>query len=252
MSSADALSTLIADPAKVMMLAVALAVVIAMLIFGFNRVLNRLEETLIAVLIAGATLLIFVAVVHRYGTGLSIDISKWATAHELTGLAAVFKSIFLWFSSWDLSWSQELCVIMFVWMAKFGAAYGVRTGVHVGVDVATNAIKPSSRYWVVLFGLVCGAIFTFTIGTFGATFVGRMLHTGQVTNDLEAPQWIVYLAIPLGSYLMCFRFLQVIAAFARTGELPHTDESHVEGLPEVSPVTEPGHHEPATVSGGAR
>jgi len=34
---------------------------------------------------------------------------------------------------------------------------------------------------------------------------------------------------------MCFRFLQVAYAFYRTGELPHTDESHVEG---VAPIPE--------------
>ena len=37
------------------------------------------------------------------------------------------------------------------------------------------------------------------------------------------PSWIVYLCIPLGSYLMCFRFLQVAWTFWRTGELPHHD-----------------------------
>jgi TRAP-type C4-dicarboxylate transport system permease small subunit len=40
----------------------------------------------------------------------------------------------------------------------------------------------------------------------------------------------VYLAIPLGSSLMCFRFLQVAWAFYRTGELPHHDEAKVEGV----------------------
>jgi C4-dicarboxylate transporter DctQ subunit len=29
------------------------------------------------------------------------------------------------------------------------------------------------------------------------------------------------LAIPLGSYLMCFRFLQVLWRFLRTGYVPH-------------------------------
>ncbi len=33
---------------------------------------------------------------------------------------------------------------------------------------------------------------------------------------------MVYSAIPLGSGLMCFRFLQVLVAFIRTGELPTT------------------------------
>jgi C4-dicarboxylate transporter, DctM subunit len=199
----------------------------------FGKILDHLEEWLISALIAGATLLIFGAVVHRYGTGLSIDFSKWATAHGFTTLAAISMSIFQWFSAWDVSWAQELCIIMFVWMAKFGAAYGVRTGVHVGVDVAINQLEPGSRRKVVLFGLSCGAFFTFVIGSFGLRFVLHMYETGQQSNDLEAPMWIVYLAIPLGSYLMCFRFLQVAYAFLRTGELPHTDESHVEGVPPV-------------------
>jgi C4-dicarboxylate transporter DctM subunit len=51
-----------------------------------------------------------------------------------------------------------------------------------------------------------------------------MWTPGQQSNDLEAPMWIVYLAIPLGSGLMCFRFLQVAWSFYRTGELPHHDE----------------------------
>ena len=38
------------------------------------------------------------------------------------------------------------------------------------------------------------------------------MHTDQVSPDLEIPSWIVYLCIPLGSYLMCFRFLQVACA----------------------------------------
>jgi TRAP-type C4-dicarboxylate transport system permease small subunit len=56
--------------------------------------------------------------------------------------------------------------------------------------------------------------------------------------------WIVYLAIPLGSYLMCFRFLQVAWSFFRTGELPHHDPSHVEGVdpaavPDLTPQPQP-------------
>ena len=48
------------------------------------RALDHLEEWLIAALITAATVLIFLAVLHRYGTGLSIDLSKWATAHGFT------------------------------------------------------------------------------------------------------------------------------------------------------------------------
>jgi C4-dicarboxylate transporter DctQ subunit len=42
--------------------------------------------------------------------------------------------------------------------------------------------------------------------------------------------------VPLGSYLMCFRFLQVAWNFWRTGHLPHTDETEVEGIEVEKPV----------------
>ncbi len=35
---------------------------------------------------------------------------------------------------------------------------------------------------------------------------------------------------------MCFRFLQVAWTFYRTGELPHHDHGHVEGLEDVTPI----------------
>jgi C4-dicarboxylate transporter DctM subunit len=181
-----------------------------------SRALDHLEEWLIAALIAAATALIFVTVLHRYGTGLSIDGSKWAAAHGFTLVAGFLKAIFLWLAARDLSWAQELCIYMFIWMAKFGAAYGVRTGIHVGVDVLVNTLPAASRRRVVTFSLLCGALFTAIVAGFGASFVGQMWQTGQQSNDLEAPMWIIYLAIPLGSGLMCFRFLQVAWSFFRS------------------------------------
>jgi C4-dicarboxylate transporter DctQ subunit len=64
-----------------------------------------------------------------------------------------------------------------------------------------------------------------------------MAQTDQTTPDLELPAWIVYLAIPCGSALMCFRFLQVAVSFARTAELPHHDAAHVEGLNEMPAIS---------------
>jgi len=177
-----------------------------------NRALDHLEEWIITFLIGAATAIIFVAVLHRYASGLPIP----GVQDFLLGI--------------NMGWAQELCIYMFVWMAKFGAAYGVRTGIHVGVDVLINALSDKVRAKFVIFGLLAGALFTGIIGTFGAHFVWELLHTDQVSADLEMPKWLVYLCIPLGSYLMCYRFLQVTWSFIRTGHLPHADHAHVEGL----------------------
>jgi C4-dicarboxylate transporter, DctQ subunit len=196
---------------------------------SFMKILDYLEEWIITFLMGAATLVIFASVMHRYGTGFAIP------------------GVQDWLLSINMSWAQELCIIMFVWMAKFGAAYGVRTGIHVGVDVIINRMSDSRRGKFVVFGLFAGALFTGIIGTLGAAFVWEngMHHAvfgllgkadgipeGPTTPDLEWPTWIVYSVIPMGSYLMCFRFLQVAVNFLRTGELPHHDHGHVDGLEE--------------------
>jgi C4-dicarboxylate transporter, DctQ subunit len=127
-----------------------------------------------------------------------------------------------------------------VWMAKFGAAYGVRTGIHVGVDVVVNMLSERKRRPVVLFSLFCGALFTAIVGTMGAKFVIELYPTDQVSPDMELPRWIVFLCVPLGSYLMCFRFLQVMWSFWQTGQLPHHDESKVEGIDVEDIAQQPG------------
>ncbi len=177
------------------------------------KVLDHIEETFIAFLMGAATLIIFVSVVHRYASTVPV---LYPYTHRI-----------------DLSWAQELCIYMFVWMCKFGAAYGVRTGIHVGVDVLVNRLEPRLRGVFVVFGLLAGALFTGVVGSLGLHFVIAISHTDEVSPDMEMPMWIVYLCVPLGSYLMCFRFLQVAVAFVRTGELPHHDHAHVAGNDEA-------------------
>jgi len=197
----------------------------------FNRILNHLEEWLIAFLMASATVLIFVAVIHRYLSGV-----PWPTMQD-----ALLRI--------NMSWSQELCIYMFVWMAKFGAAYGVRTGIHVGVDVIVRKLDGSPQRALVLFGLLAGALFTGVVAALGGHFVWEMAHTDQVSADLEVPMWLVYLCVPLGTSLMCYRFLQVAWTFWRGGELPHHDHSHVEGIEDVAAVAVPSDQELKGVRG---
>jgi C4-dicarboxylate transporter DctM subunit len=214
-----------------------------------NRLLNHLEEWLIATLIAVATTIVFVAVLHRYGTSNSIDFAKWLEAHGLAFASPPFRAAFRWLASLDVSWAQELCIYLFIWMCKFGAAYGVRTGIHVGVDVLVMRMEPARAKKVILFGLLAGAFFTAVIANFGGHFTWSVWQSGTRSSDLEVPMWIVYLAIPLGSALMCFRFLQVAWHYWRTGALPRHDVAHVEGIEDAA-VAAP--LEPVAKSGRGR
>lgn len=185
-----------------------------------NKFLDRLEEWLIAALIGAATIITFIAVVHRYGSGNAATLARWAKLHDLPWLYVAADWVYIELTSLNMSWAQELATYMFIWMAKFGAALGVRTGIHVGVDVLVDRLSPAARKPVIVFALLCGALFTGVIGTLGAVYVYE-LDPDQVSPELEWPSWMIYLCIPLGSYLMCFRFLQVAWRFLRAGTIPH-------------------------------
>ena len=117
------------------------------------KLLDHLEEWLIATLLAAATVVVFVAVLHRYLSGLPIP-------HVQDYLISL-----------NTSWAQEACIIMGVWMAKFGAAYGVRTGIHVDVDVLVKRLTPRWRTWFIVLALLAGAGITGTVGMLGAHLV---------------------------------------------------------------------------------
>jgi C4-dicarboxylate transporter DctQ subunit len=119
--------------------------------------------------------------------------------------------------------------------------------------VLINRLGDNNRRKAIVFGLLAGATFTGIVATLGAHFVWENgahyaifkffgidtgdNYEGPTTPDLEWPTWIVYSAIPLGSSLMSFRFLQVTWSFLKTGELPHHDHGHVDGLEdEIPPV----------------
>jgi C4-dicarboxylate transporter DctM subunit len=139
---------------------------------------------------------------------------------------------------------------MFVWMAKFGAAYGVRTGIHVGVDVLINRLSDrtaasssssacspahcspaSSEPWV-----------PFRLGKRRALrdFQGDGLPVGDVpegptTPDLEWPTWIVYSGDSAGQQPDVLPLPAGAGGTSRTGELPHHDHGHVDGLEDETP-----------------
>ena len=206
------------------------------------RILDRFEEVLISALMATAVTLIFVAVVHRFSLGGAADLLGWARAHDMPQLQSFARSMFKWFNSIKLTWAQEACIYLFVWMAKFGAAYGVRIGIHVGVDVLVQNLHGTAKKVMTTIAMSGGIVFTAIVAVIGAEFVYGTWLGGQTSPDLEIKMWIVYLAVPLGSALMCFRFIQALYLYLTTGFIAHPDLGSVEGIEEeAEDLSEGGH-----------
>lgn len=166
---------------------------------------TRIEENILATILAAITLVSFSQVVARYGFN-----SGWTGALELTR-------------------------ILFAWMILFGMSYGLKQGIHLGVDALIRTFpKPLFRA-VALFGAFCTALYAIMLlsadwlSVLGANSSGgaifywkRFFDIGLGLDDLRYPvfiqeafgmqervqRWIAYLILPIGLALLAFRALQ--------------------------------------------
>jgi C4-dicarboxylate transporter, DctQ subunit len=180
------------------------------------RMVNRLEEGLIAFLLACMTLLTFSQVVARY----------------------VFNS--------GAVWALELTTYFFAWLVLIGVSYGVKIGAHLGVDAFVRLFPERLQRWFILLAVALCCVYA-GIMLYGAwDYWIKMFRFGIDTEDLYVPRvileaiyggpdydhepvgidrWVPYLALPLGMALLLFRFVQAAVLIA-TGKRANLIASH--------------------------
>ena len=161
------------------------------------RWLARIEEGVIALLLAAMTVLTFMQVVARY----------------------VFNYSFVW--------ALELTGVMFAWLIFLGMSYGVRVGAHIGIDAVVKAFgRRAARAVGIVAAAACVAYaLIVTIG--GVEYVRKMHEVGILMQDLPIEQWIPRLVLPLGFGLLALRFAQVMWRLIRGADVRLLgDEAH--------------------------
>ncbi len=197
--------------------------------------IDRLEETLIAVILGLMTVITFANVIAR----------------------KAFNS--------NILWGLELTVFLFAWLVLLGASYLVKKNAHLGVDAAINMLsRPARRVLALISAALCIA-FAFLLlkgaWDYWANFAnlpqteGRWFPLGfedrfrpkgwYETNDIPMPDWlrfiegpmndgeayekiprfIPYAVLPFGMALLLLRFVQAAARIWR-GEIDRLIASH--------------------------
>ena len=146
------------------------------------RWLERLEEGLIAFLMAAMTLTTFVQVVARY----------------------VFNYSFVW--------ALELNTVFFAWLIFVGMSFGVRVGAHIGIDAVIRQLGAKAARTVGMVAAVLCIVYSLIVLVGGWTYVAKMYDVGIEMQDMPVPQWLPRIVVPLGFALLAFRFAQ---AFVR-------------------------------------
>lgn len=198
-----------------------------------GRVINEIEETLIAVILGLMTVVTFANVIARY----------------------VFNS--------NILWALETTVFLFAWLVLIGASYCVKTRAHLGVDAVLNIVPPATRRVLALLSVAASLAFCvlLLIGAWNywAPFAALPMLDGTVkdqawyeVNDIpmldilrfiegpmnqgeayeKLPRFIPYAALPIGMALLTYRFLEagwkVVTGEAQTIIASHEAEDLVE------------------------
>lgn len=155
-----------------------------------DSVLRRFEEGFVAASIAAASVVPFINVVLRY----------------------------FFNSGW--TWAEEFTRYSIVWIVFIGGSICARKGMHLAVDALAIHFSESRQRSLRMFVNAVCVLFCVYLIVYGYEAVLLAYETEQITAALEMPMYYVYLAIPVGGFLMAIRFIQdfFLALKGKTGE----------------------------------
>lgn len=143
-----------------------------------DLLISRAEEGLVGLLILSASLVLFANVIARY----------------------VFNDGF--------SWAEEFVRYQIIWMVMLGASVAARQGIHIGVDILRRFTPPTMAKVIALLVHGISVGFCIFLVVYGVQLTEQTHRFGQLSSALQAPMWVIQLAIPVGGLLMGIRFAQ--------------------------------------------
>lgn len=142
------------------------------------RMTAKLEEALLAGLLAAMTILTFVQVVLRY----------------------LFNHGFVW--------ALEANTYMFGWLIMVGVSYGIRVHSHIGVDFAVKALPRVWQRAAGLLGVLLCLLYAGIMLDGSYTYLYKLWRLGVLAEDIPVQRWLLSIILPLGFALLALRLIQ--------------------------------------------
>lgn len=180
-----------------------------------TRLWCRLEEALVAFLLAVMTLITFVYVVVN---------NVYAVFYYLADRSAFLEEPLLamgdglLFVSQEMTWSIALTKAVFGWLIFIGLAWGVRIGAHLGVDLLVKTFPPALRRSVALLAVGICIFYCGLITYSSQQWVAALMNANIGAEDLDRfglRQWHIVMIVPIGFALMLIRFVEVFLRILR-------------------------------------
>jgi len=149
-----------------------------------RKLVERLEEGCISVLLVAMTLLVFVEVVLR-------------------------------FSGIGVMWIEELTLTTAAWFVLFGMSYGLKVGAHIGVDALVRLLPRNARRLCTAIATLICLVYCGLLMVGGWVYIGKLHMIGLEMEDLPLPKWSVTSILLIGFGLMSLRLLHLLWEVAR-------------------------------------
>ena len=178
----------------------------------YPKAVDKIEDTLLVVLMVSLTVVSFGQVVARYGFN-----TGWSAALEFN-------------------------MVTFSWLILVGMSYGIKRNSHLGVDLLVKAVPKPVAKWLAIFGAGAGLIYgLILLDASWLQAVGIETRSGAIeywakmykinigTEELRWPvwvqetfgvkdrvqRWIVLIILPISLALLSFRSLQAMIEIYR-------------------------------------
>ena len=145
-----------------------------------DRYLTYFENTAVVVFLSAASLLAFVEVVLRY----------------------VFST--------SIIWSTDVVVVCIIWAVFIGLSMALRKGAHIKVEVVVDLFSGKKKLAIVLLSTVTGLIFALFLFFYSIKYAAFLKDSEEVSVTTDIPEYIYFLALPIGGLLLSIRYIQEI------------------------------------------
>jgi len=147
--------------------------------------LDRIEEFFIGMTLLFVTLLLFINVLTRYCFGYSVK------------------------------WAEELTRYLIIWLTFVGGSVCARKGKHVGIDILLTICPDVMKKVIQFIIAIISFLFSIILIFYGWKITHNVMLSGQLSTAMMIPMYLIYIAIPIGGFLMCIRYFQIVLLYLK-------------------------------------
>lgn len=129
-------------------------------------------------------------------------------------LAVCADVVMRYFFSRPMIWVTEVTEYSLLWITFLGTSWVLKRKAHVIMDLAIGKLEPRARNIIAIFTSLVGMAVCLLVTWYGVKVTVDAIDRNLLMSTiLSPPAYILYIIIPIGSFLLAIQFLRMILGF---------------------------------------